>query len=95
MQSYTGLDGHDFNLMQYWRANFSLPSCRGASCGSVYRVSTGEVLKVPKTSLRPSIVFLHSLCYRIFFGYDQDFWILSKCVSLYMVREYNVYFLLA
>ena len=43
MQSYAGLDGHDFSLMQYWRANFSLLSCRGASCASVYRLSTGEV----------------------------------------------------
>ena len=54
MQSYAGLDGHDFSLMQYWRANFLLPSCRSASCASVYRLSTGEVLKVHKTSLRPS-----------------------------------------
>ena len=51
MQSYAGLDGHDFSLMQYWRANFLLLSCWGAS---VYRLSTGEVLKAPKTSLRPS-----------------------------------------
>ena len=54
MQSYAGLDGHDFSLMKYWRANFSLPSCRGASCASVYKLSTGKVLKAPKTSLRPS-----------------------------------------
>ena len=42
MQSYAGLDEHDFSLMQYWRANFSLLSCRGASCALVNRVSTGS-----------------------------------------------------
>ena len=54
MQSYAGSDGHDFSLMLYWRANFSLPSCRGASCASVYRLSITEVLNALKASLRPS-----------------------------------------
>ena len=67
MESYAGLDGHDFSLMQYWRANFSLLGCRSASRASVYRLSTGEVLKAPKTA----ICVLHYLPREVY----EDRWI--------------------
>ena len=50
--SWIGWEGFQFCVIL--QCQFFTLICRGTSWASVYKLTTGEVLKAPKTSLRPS-----------------------------------------